>query len=61
MEFKFEIVWTRMARITYFEILANLEKHWTKKEIATFHNLTNENLLERFHTHSLTPIPKFRG
>lgn len=44
MEFKFEIVWTRMARITYFEILANLEKHWTKKEIATFHNLTNENL-----------------
>jgi hypothetical protein len=33
-----------MARITYFEILSNLEKYWTKKEIATFHDRTNKNL-----------------
>ncbi len=41
-----EIVWTRMARITYFEILENLQKYYTKKEIQDFYRLTEENLLQ---------------
>lgn len=39
-----EIVWTRMARITYLEILENLHKNWTSKEIQAFHQLTSDNL-----------------
>jgi hypothetical protein len=42
-----EIIWTKIARITYFEILENLEKYWTTKEIQNFHRLTqNKNLYQ---------------
>lgn len=41
-----EIIWTQMARITYFEILENLQKHWTSQEIQNFHQLTQENLFQ---------------
>ncbi|MGC1633348.1 MAG: hypothetical protein WA749_14660 [Gelidibacter sp.] len=36
-----EIVWTKFAKITYFEILENLEVRWTFKEVKEFHDLTN--------------------
>lgn len=39
-----KIIWTRIARITYFEILENLEKYWTANEIRAFHRLISENL-----------------
>ena len=41
-----KIVWTRLARITYLEVLENLKEQWTLKEIKSFYNLTN-NLLEK--------------
>lgn len=41
-----EIIWTQMARITYFEILENLRKNWTTQEIQKFHQLTEENLYQ---------------
>ncbi len=41
-----EIVWTRLANITYKEIFENLEWRWTKKEMKNFKDLTN-NLLEK--------------
>ncbi|WP_298520843.1 hypothetical protein [uncultured Kordia sp.] len=39
-----EIIWTKLAKITYIEILENLNNRWTKKEIRSFTNLTNELL-----------------
>lgn len=39
-----EVIWTRMARITYLEILENLYKNWTLKEITIFHQLIKDNL-----------------
>lgn len=36
-----EIVWTKFAKITYFEILENLKERWSFKEIEEFHALTN--------------------
>lgn len=41
-----EIVWTKLAKITYIEVLENLKKRWTKKEMKNFKDLTNE-LLEK--------------
>lgn len=41
-----EIIWTYMARITYFEILENLQKYWTSKEIQNFHQLTEESIFQ---------------
>lgn len=41
-----EVVWTKLARITYLEILENLKKRWTKKEMKEFKDLTN-SLLEK--------------
>ncbi len=41
-----EIVWTRLANITYKEVFENLEFRWTKKEMINFRDLTNE-LLEK--------------
>jgi hypothetical protein len=37
-----EVVWTKLAKITYEEILENLYQRWTKKEIKNFNALTNE-------------------
>jgi len=33
-----DIVWTSMARHTYFKVLDHLEKAWTEKEIQNFIN-----------------------
>tara|TARA_R100000935_G_C2786166_1_gene143850 strand:+ start:236 stop:517 length:282 start_codon:yes stop_codon:yes gene_type:complete len=35
-----------MARITYLEILENLQKYWTEKELQNFHRLTEKNLIQ---------------
>jgi hypothetical protein len=39
-----EIIWTRLANITYREVFENLEWRWTKKEMRDFRDLTNEVL-----------------
>jgi predicted transcriptional regulator len=59
-----EIVWTQMARITYLEILENLHKFWTLREIQIFNSLTEENLLQItsgkvLHT-AIAPNPEIR-
>ncbi|QMU63594.1 MAG: hypothetical protein GKR88_04395 [Flavobacteriaceae bacterium] len=41
-----EIIWTRLANITYKEVFENLEWRWTKKQMIDFRDLTNE-LLEK--------------
>lgn len=41
-----EIIWTRLANITYKEVFENLEWRWTKKEMRDFRDLTN-GLLEK--------------
>jgi len=41
-----ELIWTRLANITYREVFENLEWRWTKKEMRDFRDLTNE-LLEK--------------
>lgn len=41
-----EIVWTKLAKITYIEVLENLKNRWAKKELKNFKDLTNE-LLEK--------------
>lgn len=41
-----EIIWTRLANITYKEVFENLEWRWTKKEMRNFRDLTND-LLEK--------------
>ena len=41
-----KIVWTKLAKITYIEVLENLKKRWTKKEMKSFNDLTN-TLLEK--------------
>lgn len=40
MGFEMEVIWSAKARITYFNVLDYLEKHWTKKEIIQFSNRT---------------------
>ena len=39
-----EVIWTRLANITYKEVFENLEWRWTKKEMKNFRDLTNEML-----------------
>lgn len=39
-----EVVWTRLAKITYLEVLENLKLRWTMKEMASFKDLTNDFL-----------------
>ena len=39
-----EIIWTKLANITYKEVFENLEWRWTKKEMRNFRDLTNELL-----------------
>lgn len=41
-----EIIWTRLAKITYKEVLENLHLRWTKNETKNFIVLTND-LLEQ--------------
>ena len=35
------IIWSRMAKITFFEIIENLNKNWTEKEVLHFKELTD--------------------
>jgi len=39
-----EIVWTNLAKITYFEVIENLNTYWSKKETNHFIKLTNKSL-----------------
>ncbi|CAA0222766.1 hypothetical protein TMP248_320012 [Tenacibaculum maritimum] len=48
-----EIIWTRSARLTYIEVLENLKKRWTKREMKNFNNLTNQ-LLEKIKNKQVT-------
>ena len=36
------IIWSRMAKITFFEIIENLNKNWTEKEVLHFKELTDD-------------------
>ncbi len=50
-----EIVWSKLAKITYIEVLENLKKRWTKKEMKNFKDLTNE-LLEKIKNKHVTHL-----
>ncbi len=41
-----DVIWTKLAKITFIEVLENLKKHWTEKEMKEFVDLTN-SLLNR--------------
>jgi len=41
-----EVIWTKLAIITYREVLENLKEQWTKKEMISFKNLTNDLLVK---------------
>ena len=41
-----EVIWAKLATITYREILENLKEQWTKKEMISFKNLTNDLLVK---------------
>ena len=41
-----EVIWTKLAKITYIEVLENLKEHWTKKEVKQFRDLTNDLLIK---------------
>jgi hypothetical protein len=51
-----EVVWTKFAKITYFEILENLKLRWTFKEIKEFHDLTMSVLNKIKHDQVEFPI-----
>lgn len=51
-----EIIWTRLAKITYFEIFENLKERWTIKEMKSFYDLTNEVLHKIQSNHILFPL-----
>ncbi|QTE21134.1 hypothetical protein [Polaribacter cellanae] len=48
-----EIIWTRLANITYKEVFENLDWRWTKKEMRNFRDLTND-LLEKVKNEQVT-------
>jgi len=50
-----EIIWTKLANITYLEILHNLNQRWTKKEMKDFKILTN-NLLDKVKNKEVTHL-----
>jgi plasmid stabilization system protein ParE len=41
---KYDILWSPLAKITYYQILEYLSENWTKKEIKAFVNRTEEVL-----------------
>lgn len=51
-----EVVYTRLAKITYLEILKNLDKRWTKKEVKHFIILTNELLDKIKNNQIICPV-----
>lgn len=48
-----EIVWSHLAKITYSEILENLDVYWAKREMKNFVQLT-DGLLQKIRKN-----PKF--
>tara|TARA_R100001530_G_scaffold135573_1_gene113122 strand:- start:236 stop:514 length:279 start_codon:yes stop_codon:yes gene_type:complete len=48
-----EIVWSKLALITYKEIFENLQFRWTKKEMRKFRDLT-QSLLQKIATQQIT-------
>lgn len=50
-----EIIWTKLANITYLEVLHNLNQRWTKKELKSFNILTN-NLLDKIKNKEVTHL-----
>lgn len=47
-----EIVWTKLAKITFLEVLESLKWRWTKKEMKSFKDLTND-LLDKIKSHQI--------
>lgn len=41
-----DIIWSKQAEISYVEILEFLQYRWTKKELSSFKQLTNEILFK---------------
>jgi len=39
-----KIIWTHLAKTTYFDAIDDLNKHWTKTEITNFITRTNTHL-----------------
>ena len=48
-----EVVWTNLALITYKEILENLQRRWTIKEMGVFQDLT-QALLDKISNQQIT-------
>ena len=48
-----EIVWSKLALITYKEIFENLQFRWTRKEMRSFRDLA-QNMLEKIATQQIT-------
>jgi hypothetical protein len=48
-----EIVWSKLALITYKEIFENLQFRWTKKEMRKFRDLT-QSLMQKIATQQIT-------
>ena len=48
-----EVVWSKLAIITYKEIFENLQFRWTVKEMRNFRDLTQNNL-DKIKTQQVT-------
>lgn len=48
-----EVVWSKLAVITYKEIFENLHFHWTLKEMRNFRDLT-QSLLDKIKTQQIS-------
>ena len=50
-----EIIWSRLAKITFFEILEKLKERWTRKEYTHFNTLVQKNLHLIKDDHAIFP------
>lgn len=48
-----EVVWSKLAVITYKEIFENLQFRWTVKEMRSFRDMT-QNLLDKIKTQQIS-------
>ncbi len=48
-----EVVWSKLALITYMEIFENLQFQWSVKEMGNFRDLT-QNLLDKIKNKQIT-------
>ncbi len=48
-----EVIWSKLAVITYKEIFENLRFRWTVKEMRSFRDLT-QNLLNKIKTQQIS-------